>query len=86
MFILTSVFGIFIPALIFSGPDFVAVVRSSMTNGTRAGIWTTLGFPFVWAVCGVEPAGPVSSASAISMASLGRALVGRGLSDFWACA
>jgi threonine/homoserine/homoserine lactone efflux protein len=41
--ILISVFGIFIPALILPGPDFVAVVRSSMTRGTRAGLWTTLG-------------------------------------------
>jgi threonine/homoserine/homoserine lactone efflux protein len=44
VFIFTGVFGIFIPALIFSGPDFVAVVRSSMTNGARAGLSTTLGF------------------------------------------
>ncbi|MBC8241351.1 MAG: LysE family translocator [Alphaproteobacteria bacterium] len=42
-FILISVFGIFIPALILPGPDFVAVVRSSMTRGIRAGLWTTLG-------------------------------------------
>lgn len=42
-FILISVFGIFIPALILPGPDFVAVVRSSMTLGTKAGLWTTLG-------------------------------------------
>ena len=41
--ILLSVFGIFIPALILPGPDFVAVVRSSLTRGTRAGLWTTLG-------------------------------------------
>ncbi len=41
--ILISVFGIFIPALMLPGPDFVAVVRSSMTRGTRAGLWTTLG-------------------------------------------
>jgi len=41
--ILISVFAIFIPALILPGPDFVAVVRSSMTYGTRAGLLTTLG-------------------------------------------
>ena len=33
--ILISVFAIFIPALILPGPDFVAVVRSSMTRGHR---------------------------------------------------
>jgi RhtB (resistance to homoserine/threonine) family protein len=42
-FVLISVFAIFIPALILPGPDFVAVVRSSMTHGTRAGLLTTLG-------------------------------------------
>ena len=41
--VLISVFAIFIPALILPGPDFVAVVRSSMTYGTRAGLMTTLG-------------------------------------------
>lgn len=41
--ILLSVFGIFIPALLLPGPDFVGVVRSSMTGGTRAGLLTTLG-------------------------------------------
>ena len=41
--ILISVFAVFIPALILPGPDFVAVVRSSMTHGTRAGLLTTLG-------------------------------------------
>ena len=41
--ILISVFAVFIPALILPGPDFVAVVRSSMTRGTRAGLLTTLG-------------------------------------------
>lgn len=41
--VLISVFAIFIPALILPGPDFVAVVRSSMTHGTRAGLLTTLG-------------------------------------------
>lgn len=38
-----SVFAIFIPALMLPGPDFIAVVRSSMTRGTRAGLLTTLG-------------------------------------------
>jgi threonine efflux protein len=42
-FILISVFAVFIPALMLPGPDFVAVVRSSMTYGTRAGLLTTLG-------------------------------------------
>ena len=41
--VLISVFAIFIPALLLPGPDFVAVVRSSMTYGTRAGLLTTLG-------------------------------------------
>ncbi len=41
--VLVGVFAIFIPALILPGPDFVAVVRSSMTYGTRAGLLTTLG-------------------------------------------
>jgi threonine efflux protein len=41
--ILISVFAIFIPALMLPGPDFVAVVRSSMTHGTRSGLLTTLG-------------------------------------------
>jgi threonine/homoserine/homoserine lactone efflux protein len=41
--VLISVFAIFIPALILPGPDFVAVVRSAMTYGTRAGLLTTLG-------------------------------------------
>src|SRR5712672_4779450 len=43
MGVLIPVFAIFIPALILPGPDFVAVVRSSMTRGTRAGLLTTLG-------------------------------------------
>lgn len=38
-----SVFAVFIPALLLPGPDFVAVVRSSMTRGTRAGLATTAG-------------------------------------------
>ena len=41
--VLAGVFAIFIPALLLPGPDFVAVVRSSMTRGTRAGLLTTLG-------------------------------------------
>jgi threonine efflux protein len=41
--IFAAVFGTFIPALILPGPDFVAVVRSSMTRGTGAGFLTTLG-------------------------------------------
>jgi threonine efflux protein len=43
LLILASVFGIFIPALMLPGPDFVAVVRSSMKRGTKAGLQTTLG-------------------------------------------
>ena len=43
MIVLASVFAIFVPALLLPGPDFVAVVRSSMTRGTRAGLLTTLG-------------------------------------------
>lgn len=41
--VFVSVFAIFIPALMLPGPDFIAVVRSSMTRGTRAGLLTTLG-------------------------------------------
>ena len=41
--ILVGIFAIFIPALILPGPDFVAVVRSSMTRGTVAGLLTTVG-------------------------------------------
>lgn len=41
--VLVSVFAIFIPALMLPGPDFVAVVRSSVTRGTAAGLLTTLG-------------------------------------------
>ena len=41
--LLIGVFAIFIPALMLPGPDFVAVVRSSMTRGTVAGLLTTLG-------------------------------------------
>src|SRR5258708_35821752 len=42
MGVLLPVFGVFIPALLLPGPDFVGVVRSSMTRGTRAGLLTTL--------------------------------------------
>ena len=41
--VLVSVFAIFIPALILPGPDFVAVVRSSMSRGTMAGLLTSIG-------------------------------------------
>lgn len=41
--VLVPVFAVFIPALILPGPDFVGVVRSSMTRGTTAGLLTTLG-------------------------------------------
>lgn len=40
---LIGVFAIFIPALILPGPDFVAVVRSSMTRGAAAGMKTSIG-------------------------------------------
>ena len=43
MLTILSVFAIFIPALILPGPDFIAVVRSSITRGARAGLATTLG-------------------------------------------
>jgi threonine/homoserine/homoserine lactone efflux protein len=41
--VLLTVFGIFIPALILPGPDFVGVVRMSMTRGAAAGIATAAG-------------------------------------------
>ncbi|WP_136659028.1 LysE family translocator [Nitratireductor sp. XY-223] len=41
--VLAAVFAIFLPALILPGPDFIAVVRSSMTRGAGAGLMTTLG-------------------------------------------
>lgn len=44
--VLLSIFGIFLPALMLPGPDFVAVVRSSIKGGTRAGLMTTLGVSF----------------------------------------
>jgi threonine efflux protein len=40
---LITVFAVFIPALMLPGPDFVAVVRSSMSHGTRSGLLTTAG-------------------------------------------
>ncbi|WP_349370477.1 LysE family transporter [Salinarimonas sp.] len=43
LLVLIPVFAVFIPALMLPGPDFVAVVRSSMTHGARAGLMTTLG-------------------------------------------
>src|SRR5258708_38080624 len=43
MGVLLPVFGVFIPALLLPGPDFVGVVRSSLTRGTTAGLLTTLG-------------------------------------------
>ena len=47
--VLIGVFAVFIPTLMLPGPDFVAVVRSSMTYGTRAGLLTTLGVRAVFA-------------------------------------
>ena len=41
--VLVPVFAVFIPALILPGPDFVGVVRSSLTRGTAAGLLTTVG-------------------------------------------
>ncbi len=41
--ILLPVFGIFIPALILPGPDFIGVVRSAMTRGSAGGLKTTAG-------------------------------------------
>jgi threonine/homoserine/homoserine lactone efflux protein len=43
MGVLVPVFAVFIPALLLPGPDFVAVVRSSMTRSTTAGLLTTIG-------------------------------------------
>jgi threonine/homoserine/homoserine lactone efflux protein len=40
---LLPVFGIFIPALLLPGPDFIGVVRSSMTRGAAGGLRTTMG-------------------------------------------
>ncbi|MEQ8965692.1 MAG: LysE family translocator [Azospirillaceae bacterium] len=41
--VLIGVFAIFLPALVLPGPDFVAVVRSSMAHGVRSGLLTTVG-------------------------------------------
>lgn len=41
--VFVGVFAIFIPALMLPGPDFVAVVRSAMAHGTKAGLLTTIG-------------------------------------------
>src|SRR6185437_1310480 len=41
--VLLPVFGIFIPALILPGPDFIGVVRSAMTRGSAGGLKTTAG-------------------------------------------
>ena len=41
--VLITVFAVFIPALLLPGPDFVAVVRSSLAYGTSAGLLTTTG-------------------------------------------
>ncbi len=40
---LVPVFGVFIPALLLPGPDFIGVVRSAMTRGTAGGLRTTVG-------------------------------------------
>src|SRR3712207_9068491 len=40
---LLVVFRVFLPALILPGPDFVGVVRSSMTRGASGGLLTTVG-------------------------------------------
>ena len=40
---LLPVFGVFIPALMLPGPDFIGVVRSAMTRGAAAGLRTTAG-------------------------------------------
>ena len=42
-FTIIAVFAIFIPALMLPGPDFVAVVRSSVTQGAKAGVQTSAG-------------------------------------------
>ena len=64
--VLISVFAIFIPALILPGPDFVAVVRSSMTYGTRAGLLTTLGVSIgPLPLRDAQPARPVGDPGAV---------------------
>ncbi|MEP0521326.1 MAG: LysE family translocator [Hyphomicrobiales bacterium] len=42
-FSIVAVFAIFIPALILPGPDFVAVVRSSVSGGKKSGLLTSAG-------------------------------------------
>jgi threonine/homoserine/homoserine lactone efflux protein len=46
MIVVASVFAIFIPALMLPGPDFAAVVRSSMVHGALSGLMTSLGVSF----------------------------------------
>jgi len=41
--LIAGVFAIFIPALLLPGPDFVAVVRSSVMSGPARGLMTALG-------------------------------------------
>ncbi len=41
--VLIAVFAVFIPALMLPGPDFIGVVRSSLGQGTKAGLMTTVG-------------------------------------------
>lgn len=43
LYLLIPVFAIFWPALILPGPDFVGVVRASMSKGPRIGLLTTVG-------------------------------------------
>ncbi|MER0238352.1 LysE family transporter [Fulvimarina sp. MAC8] len=43
LLVLLPIFAVFIPALMTPGPDFVTVVRASMSRGARAGILTTMG-------------------------------------------
>ena len=43
LLIIFGTFALFIPALMSPGPDFIAVVRSAMTRGARAGLLTALG-------------------------------------------
>ncbi|MDR9433676.1 MAG: LysE family transporter [Spiribacter sp.] len=40
---LLGIFAVFSPALMLPGPDFVAVVRNTMTSGKAAGVLTALG-------------------------------------------
>ena len=43
LLIIFGTFALFITALMSPGPDFIAVVRSAMTHGARAGLLTALG-------------------------------------------